>query len=215
MKGLLLVESFDFCPSNQYILVRVNPSCFRFAKMCLCQVSLLSRCNPRCLTSSCSGNCTLLIWTGVARFSSCSECNVDRLGFVGFHSPFLNQFWIASRLVFSLCEAMAGSLSMASTPVSLAKVAVVDSGEVGRSAVYSRYNHGPRILPETGYTELSSVNYKYVRLMCYRCCKMWQHSFFYSSQCIVSIIFFLGHIVLMCCCCKMWQHGFSSCNIHV
>jgi hypothetical protein len=46
-----------------------------------------------------------------------------------------------------LCEAMAGSLSMATTAVSAAKVAVVDSGEVGRSAVYSRYNNGPRTLP--------------------------------------------------------------------
>jgi hypothetical protein len=42
---------------------------------------------------------------------------------------------------------MAGSLSMATTAVSSAKVAVVDSGEVGRSAVYSRYNNGPRTLP--------------------------------------------------------------------
>jgi hypothetical protein len=42
MRSLLLVESFDVCPSNQYILVRLIPSCFRFAKMCLCQVSLLS-----------------------------------------------------------------------------------------------------------------------------------------------------------------------------
>jgi hypothetical protein len=31
------------------------------------------------------------------------------------------------------------------TAVSSAKVAVVDSGEVGRSAVYSRYNNGPRM----------------------------------------------------------------------
>jgi hypothetical protein len=29
----------------------------------------------------------------------------------------------------------------------LAKFAVVDSGEVGRSAVYSRYNNGPKTLP--------------------------------------------------------------------
>jgi hypothetical protein len=42
---------------------------------------------------------------------------------------------------------MAGSLSMVTTAVSSAKVAVVDSGEVGRSAVYSRYNNGPRTLP--------------------------------------------------------------------
>jgi hypothetical protein len=33
------------------------------------------------------------------------------------------------------------------TAVSSAKVAVVDSGEVDRSAVYSRYNNGPRTLP--------------------------------------------------------------------
>jgi hypothetical protein len=36
---------------------------------------------------------------------------------------------------------------MATTAVSLAKVAVVDSGEVGRSQVYNRYNNGPRTLP--------------------------------------------------------------------
>jgi hypothetical protein len=42
---------------------------------------------------------------------------------------------------------MAGSLSVATTAVSLAKVAVVDSGKVGKSAVYSRYNNGPRTLP--------------------------------------------------------------------
>jgi hypothetical protein len=36
---------------------------------------------------------------------------------------------------------MAGSLSMVTTEVSSAKVAVVDPGEVGRSAVYSKYNN--------------------------------------------------------------------------
>jgi hypothetical protein len=71
---------------------------------------------------------------------------VDQFGSASFYSPFLNQFWIASRLVCSLCEVMAGSLSMASTAV-LSKVDVVDCGEVGRSAVHSRYNNGPRTLP--------------------------------------------------------------------
>jgi hypothetical protein len=81
MRSLLLVESFDLCPSNLYILMRVIPSCFRFAKMCLCQVSLPSRCSPRYLISSSWGSCTLFIWTGGGgeRFSSCSECDVDRL----------------------------------------------------------------------------------------------------------------------------------------
>jgi hypothetical protein len=41
---------FDLCPSNQHILVRVIPSYFHFAKMCFCQVSLLSRC------AVCDGN---------------------------------------------------------------------------------------------------------------------------------------------------------------
>jgi hypothetical protein len=48
---------------------------------------------------------------------------------------------------------------VASTAVSSAKVSVVDSGEVGRSAVYSRYNNGPRTLPwdTSTLTEDSSV----------------------------------------------------------
>jgi hypothetical protein len=41
---------------------------------------------------------------------------------------------------------MARSQSMVTTAVSSAKVAVVDPVEVGRSAVYSRYNNGPRTL---------------------------------------------------------------------
>jgi hypothetical protein len=36
---------------------------------------------------------------------------------------------------------------VASAAVSSAKFAVVYSGKVGRSAVYSRYNDGPRTLP--------------------------------------------------------------------
>jgi hypothetical protein len=39
MRSLLLLERFDLRPNNQYILVRVITNFFRFAKMCLCQVS--------------------------------------------------------------------------------------------------------------------------------------------------------------------------------
>jgi hypothetical protein len=42
---------------------------------------------------------------------------------------------------------MAESLSMVTTAISSAKVAVVDPGEADRSAVYNRYNNGLRILP--------------------------------------------------------------------
>jgi hypothetical protein len=38
MRSLLLAQSFNLRRSNQYILVRVIPSCFRFAKICLYQV---------------------------------------------------------------------------------------------------------------------------------------------------------------------------------
>jgi hypothetical protein len=48
---------------------------------------------------------------------------------------------------------------MAATAISLAKVAVVDSGEVRWSAVYGRYNNGPRtlLLGTPALTEESSV----------------------------------------------------------
>jgi hypothetical protein len=71
----------------------------------------------------------------------------------------ISQSWIASRLGCCFCEAMAGSLSVATTAVLSTKVAVLDSGEVGRSAVYSRYNNGPRTLPwgTLALTEDSSV----------------------------------------------------------
>jgi hypothetical protein len=55
---------------------------------------------------------------------------------------------------------MAISLSVASTAVSLANIAVVDSGEVGRSAVYNRYNNGPRTLP-WGTSTLTEESFVY------------------------------------------------------
>jgi hypothetical protein len=58
--------------------------------------------------------------------------DLDSLAFI---LSFLNQSWIASRSVCSLCEAMAGSLSVSTTAVLSTKVAVVDFAEVSRSAV--------------------------------------------------------------------------------
>jgi hypothetical protein len=66
---------------------------------------------------------------------------------LAFILHFLNQFWIASRLVCSFCEAMARSLSVATTAASSAEAAVVNSGEVGRSSAYRWYNDDPRTLP--------------------------------------------------------------------
>jgi hypothetical protein len=142
MRSLLLVESFDLCPSNQYILVRVIPSCFR-----LCQVSLLSRCSPRYLTSSSWWDLYVIYMYQGPCFPSCVNVMWTDLDPWAFILLFSNQFWIAASLVCSLCEAMAGSLYVAATAILLANVTLVDCGEVGRSEVYSRYNRGPRTLP--------------------------------------------------------------------
>jgi hypothetical protein len=64
MRSLLLVESLDFRPSNQYILVSDSPSCLRLAKMCVCQVRQRSRWSSRYLTLFSWGICTSFIWTG-------------------------------------------------------------------------------------------------------------------------------------------------------
>jgi hypothetical protein len=47
---------------------------------------------------------------------------------------------------------------VAMTAVSSAKVAVMESGEVGRSAVYRRYCKGPRTLP-LGTPALTGVRF--------------------------------------------------------
>jgi hypothetical protein len=70
--------------------------------------------------------------------------DLELLAFI-FH--FASQLCIANKLVCSLPEVMAGSLSVAITAVSSAKVADVVSGEIGRSAVNSRESNGPRTLP--------------------------------------------------------------------
>jgi hypothetical protein len=58
-------------------------------------------------------------------------CELRSIGFLHF----VSQLCTASKLVCSLLEAMAGSLSVA---VSSAKVVDVVSGEIGSSAVNSR-----------------------------------------------------------------------------
>jgi hypothetical protein len=59
-------------------LVRVIPSCFRFAKMCF----------------SFLGELHVVYTERGACFSSCGEFDVDRLGSISFYSQFLNKFWI-------------------------------------------------------------------------------------------------------------------------
>jgi hypothetical protein len=66
---------------------------------------------------------------------------------LAFFLHFASQLCIASKLVCSLLEAMAGSLSATITAVSSAKVADIVSGEIDRSVVNRRYSNGSRALP--------------------------------------------------------------------
>jgi hypothetical protein len=78
-----------------------------------------------------------------AKWGNFSLCVVNvtwaDLDSLAFTLHFFNHVWNASRLVCIFCEAMPESLSMTNTAVSSANFAVVDSVELGRSAVYSRY----------------------------------------------------------------------------
>jgi phosphatidylserine synthase len=61
--------------------------------------------------------------------------DLDPLAFI---HHFVSQLCVASKLVCSLREAMAGSLSLAITAVVSAMVADVVSGKIGRSVVNSK-----------------------------------------------------------------------------
>jgi hypothetical protein len=99
---------------------------------------ILSWCNPRHFNIVVLGKLNVVYMDRRARFSSCVRFILH------FLKPVLD--CSTSRLVCSFCEAMAGSLSVASTALLSTKV-VVDSSEAGRFAVYNRYNNGPRTLP--------------------------------------------------------------------
>jgi hypothetical protein len=81
-EDFLLVDSYDLRPSNQCIFVTVIPNYLRFLKMCLCQVSLLSRC-----TSLLGGVEPCLSGLGT-RFSTYGECDVNGFRLIDFNSPF-------------------------------------------------------------------------------------------------------------------------------
>jgi hypothetical protein len=124
--------------------MKVIPSSFHFVKMCLCKVRaaldiwlLLPGAVVYCLYGRGGRHVSFYV-------VNVTLANLDPLAFV-LH--FLSQYWIAARLICSFCEAMAGSLSVASAAAVSAKVAVADYGEVGRCAVHGRYNNDPRTLP--------------------------------------------------------------------
>jgi hypothetical protein len=105
------------------------------------------------------GRFTLFMWTGEQVSPRVVNVTWTYLNSLAFILHLFNHFCIVSMLVYSFCEAMPGSLSMANTAVLSANVAVVDSVKVGWSTVYSRHCSGPRTLPwgTPALTEESSV----------------------------------------------------------
>jgi hypothetical protein len=75
------------------------------------------------------------MWTGRRIFLRVVNMTWTVLDSLAFILHFFNQFWIASGLMCSFCEAMPGSLSVANTAVSSEDVAVADSAEGGRSSL--------------------------------------------------------------------------------
>jgi hypothetical protein len=117
-RRFLLVGSFVLPPSNQYsILVKTIPICFKFAKLRFCQVSLLLKCSLIYMIYSCClhGPRDTFLFVNVTP---------TYLNPLVLFSIYFNNFWISARLVCSFCEAMAGSLSVATTAVSSVNVAV-------------------------------------------------------------------------------------------
>jgi hypothetical protein len=82
MRSLLLLERFDLCPSNQYILVRVIPS----VSNVLVPFKSPVKVQPEILYIFLGGIAYCIYGPG-AHFFSCSECDMDQLGSVSFHSP--------------------------------------------------------------------------------------------------------------------------------
>jgi hypothetical protein len=83
-----ITQNCDLCPSSQYILGRAIPSCFHFAKMCLCSLrfltwNLLGRV-ARCFYELVEGGTFLLMWW-MWHWP------------ISFILHFLNQYWIAAR----------------------------------------------------------------------------------------------------------------------
>jgi hypothetical protein len=94
------------------------------------------------------GKLHLFIWTREHIFLHVANVTWTKLDPLAFVLHFLNQLWIVARFVCSICGAMAGSLSVTTTAVSSAKVVVVDSGEVGRSAgIIMALGHCFRVCP--------------------------------------------------------------------
>jgi hypothetical protein len=104
MMSLLLIESLDLRPSNQYILVSESPSRLRLEKMCVCQVRRRSRWSPRYLTWFSWGICTSFIWTGGHVSRLVVNVTWTDLVSLALIRQSRSQDWIARRVVYSFWE---------------------------------------------------------------------------------------------------------------
>jgi hypothetical protein len=85
---MLPVESFELRPSNQYILMRVIRSCFRFVKICFAPDKSPVKVQLEILDIFFLGELHIVYMDRGARFLSYGESDVYQFGSVSFHSPF-------------------------------------------------------------------------------------------------------------------------------
>jgi len=133
--SLFSSDNCNFRPVIQYNLRSLRSSCFLFVDMCLRQVTFRSRCLRRYFTSSVWVSCVLFRWTGGHVFFFRVKVTWTYFVSCAFIHHFFNHNWILFKCICSLCVAIAGSSCVVRTAVSSAKVAVVLSAVVGKSAV--------------------------------------------------------------------------------
>ena len=147
MSSLLLRDSGDCRPVNQYSFWHCNCASCLFALMWFAQVSLLSKWKPRYLTFVLCNNTSFPRVTGLQ--SPLRSVNVICTDFVTLDliCHFCSYSLILSSCICSLDDTLLGSLSLERHAVSSAYVAVCTPSETGRSAVYNEYSTGPRTEP--------------------------------------------------------------------
>jgi hypothetical protein len=88
MRSLLLVESLDLRPSNQYILVREIPSCLHFAKNVCAPGKSSVEIKSKVFDIVLLWDLNIIYMHRWARFASCSERHMDPFSFVSFNLSF-------------------------------------------------------------------------------------------------------------------------------
>jgi hypothetical protein len=107
------------------------------------------------VSKACYGDSFTFYMDRGACFSSCGECHVDQLGSISVYSLFLNQLWIASRLVCRFCKAMAGSLSKINLIGSLVQKFISYEVSIQGTTILCNFSDGSSTAYQLTYCKIS------------------------------------------------------------